>query len=442
MNVSNLMGQVQAQPGLVTTGAGTQATVGQGTPAGLFALTMGNALLTLEAQPELIQELPQGVNPEDIQEMGDLLALLGAMLAGTMQETQVEQVQVQENGKTLSVEEVSQNFVGKLTQLLGSLKQDTPQHAQAAELARAFNELVQNTATDKTEQGVKLVKQATDFLAQFGAVVDEVETTVTKENKIQAPWGAKAFAVVNPQQVQTAAVDSKQDITPVQSMRVNRALSMYQAETLTVKQTLTNQVDLTAQTATGLEGIEGNNQGQANTVTNLSVANQQTNATVQQAAQGYNVRADQFGQEVSDVFVRQMKVNGLSGVTETKLILHPQALGQVHVKITAENGVITAHFVADNASSKDIIDNQLSQLRTALVQQGLTVDKLEVSHQPQNQQQQQPFDMNGQREQTRDQAQQQQNQRQQDETTDNSFDAVMQTTQVTATSRGNIDVTL
>ncbi|WP_139487995.1 flagellar hook-length control protein FliK [Brevibacillus dissolubilis] len=406
MNVSQLKGQIQsktgsANPNLTSTATGNEAI------QGMFASQIGNALLLLE-QAELLPELPKEINPEDLQGLEELMAMLGSMLQGTDQLNPLQQEQVQDYAAALLDGKTGLNLASKLTPLLEQLQQLSPQQLQ---------ELTAHQANDFLQALKNLVKKA------------------------QGPWEGKVLAPIHIQMTQANTEEQQQGVTPIQTMRVHHALSMYQTEMLSDKQQGVNQA------GTGAEGTEDTQQITNGTAVNLSSSHSSANNSGLQAAQGYTVRAAQFGHEVSDVFVRQMKIAGLNGVTETKLILHPQALGQVNVKITVENGLITAHFVADNAASKDIIDNQLSQLRTALVQQGLNVDKLEVTHQPQNHQQQQGFDMNSQREQAREQSQQQQqNQNQQNETAESTFDAAIQTAQGTqgsaAKTRGNIDIAL
>ncbi len=49
------------------------------------------------------------------------------------------------------------------------------------------------------------------------------------------------------------------------------------------------------------------------------------------------------------------------------------------VKITMQNGNLVAQFLTQNSTTKDMLDQQMSQLRTALQSQGLQVEKLEVT---------------------------------------------------------------
>lgn len=91
------------------------------------------------------------------------------------------------------------------------------------------------------------------------------------------------------------------------------------------------------------------------------------------------VLADEFAETMTGLLVSKLQLSAQDGVSEAKLKLFPEQLGQVDVKITVQNGLLTALFHADSAMAKEILDNQLTQLRQALQSQGLNVDKLEVS---------------------------------------------------------------
>lgn len=91
------------------------------------------------------------------------------------------------------------------------------------------------------------------------------------------------------------------------------------------------------------------------------------------------VNAQQFSEEMSQFIFKSLKFNLTNQVSEAKITLQPQHLGQVDVKITLENGLLTAQFTAQTLHGKELLENQLPQLRAALQTQGLQVDKLVVS---------------------------------------------------------------
>lgn len=87
-----------------------------------------------------------------------------------------------------------------------------------------------------------------------------------------------------------------------------------------------------------------------------------------------------FVNEMEAYIVKQVHLNRGTGAMETTLRLFPEDLGRIDVRITALNGVVTAHFTASQVAGKEAVEQQLNQLRHALIQQGLHVEKIEVSY--------------------------------------------------------------
>ncbi|MFD0680149.1 MULTISPECIES: flagellar hook-length control protein FliK [unclassified Paenibacillus] len=86
-----------------------------------------------------------------------------------------------------------------------------------------------------------------------------------------------------------------------------------------------------------------------------------------------------FTEDMTD-FVKAFTLDARAdGITEAKLSLYPQHLGQVDVKLTIHNGQLIAQFMADSLTGKEMLESQLSQLRATLQSQGIQVDKLEVT---------------------------------------------------------------
>lgn len=85
-----------------------------------------------------------------------------------------------------------------------------------------------------------------------------------------------------------------------------------------------------------------------------------------------------FAETLQQHVVRHLKINP-GGVSQARISLYPENLGQVDVRISSHNGVLTAHLVADTWIAKELLDGQLDHLRQALQNQGLQVNKLEVS---------------------------------------------------------------
>jgi len=84
-------------------------------------------------------------------------------------------------------------------------------------------------------------------------------------------------------------------------------------------------------------------------------------------------------QGVIDQIVDKMKVEVKGDMSEIKIQLKPEHLGDVSLKITTQNGIVTAQFVAENQRIREIIEASFNQLRDSLAQQGIQLSQLSVS---------------------------------------------------------------
>lgn len=84
----------------------------------------------------------------------------------------------------------------------------------------------------------------------------------------------------------------------------------------------------------------------------------------------------------SDVIAQIMeksKVSVKPDLSEVRILLRPEQLGEVSLKIATQNGIVTAQFIAENQKVKEIIESNFNQLRDMLSEQGVDVGALEVN---------------------------------------------------------------
>lgn len=86
-----------------------------------------------------------------------------------------------------------------------------------------------------------------------------------------------------------------------------------------------------------------------------------------------------FVNEMEALILKQVQMNRGTGAMETVIRLFPENLGRVDVRISALNGNIVAQFITTNVTGKEAVEQHLNQLRQALAQHGLSVEKLEVT---------------------------------------------------------------
>ncbi|QUL52635.1 flagellar hook-length control protein FliK [Paenibacillus tritici] len=96
-------------------------------------------------------------------------------------------------------------------------------------------------------------------------------------------------------------------------------------------------------------------------------------------AEAAPVPVQQFAQQMNTFISGKLEIVQKGGVAEATITLFPENLGQVDVKITMQNGNLIAQFLTQHAGTKDMLEQQMSQLRLALQSQGLQVERLEVT---------------------------------------------------------------
>jgi flagellar hook-length control protein FliK len=96
-------------------------------------------------------------------------------------------------------------------------------------------------------------------------------------------------------------------------------------------------------------------------------------------AEASPVPVQQFAQEMNTFISGKLEIIKKGGVTEATITLFPENLGQVDVKISMQNGNLVAQFLTQHSGTKDILEQQMNQLRVALQSQGLQVERLEVT---------------------------------------------------------------
>lgn len=143
------------------------------------------------------------------------------------------------------------------------------------------------------------------------------------------------------------------------------------------------QVKVTDSTLTDNAGKENGHdaKGQDNAMNqNLFTQNLNQAPTVQNAATAENISfAAQQTREIMNQIMDYMRIQIKPEMTQLEMQLHPESLGNVNVHIASKEGVITAHFTAQNETVKAAIESQLVQLKETFNEQGVKIEAIEVS---------------------------------------------------------------
>jgi len=76
--------------------------------------------------------------------------------------------------------------------------------------------------------------------------------------------------------------------------------------------------------------------------------------------------------------VSAARMSAAGGGMQVRLTLHPESLGEVMVQVRWERGVLTARLDAATPDARAALEGGLASLRTALAEQGVSVERLQV----------------------------------------------------------------
>jgi flagellar hook-length control protein FliK len=84
-------------------------------------------------------------------------------------------------------------------------------------------------------------------------------------------------------------------------------------------------------------------------------------------------------QNITNQIVEQIKIVIKPEQTSMEIQLNPESLGKINLSVIAKDGIMTAHFTAQNELAKEAIESQIQVLKDNLNNQGLKVESIEVT---------------------------------------------------------------
>ncbi len=104
-----------------------------------------------------------------------------------------------------------------------------------------------------------------------------------------------------------------------------------------------------------------------------------TNPSVVKASRVSTPPQSSMDKDVMNQIMKELRVQLETGQKEATIQLHPPTLGKLHIKVGIDNGVLNIHFLANQYSAKEVIENNLNLLKQALTQQGLQLGEFSVA---------------------------------------------------------------
>jgi hypothetical protein len=94
--------------------------------------------------------------------------------------------------------------------------------------------------------------------------------------------------------------------------------------------------------------------------------------------------------DVLPQIVKAVRLQWRQGVGEARLRLEPEHLGEINVALRVQDGVVTAVVRAEQPAVQAWIEARQQELRSAMTEQGLTLERFDVSVSPDGRRRSQP----------------------------------------------------
>lgn len=310
---------------------------------------------------DLLQQLDQ--MDEALSENPSLLEVLQGWLQGI-------QTLIPQNGSTENDQEGVEGTELPLLAQHSETMRFAIQDALVQMLSAADGQ--QSTAAGNLGQAREVIQSLQSVLSSLKAVQTELNPTVGKESSNSNNISALAAALSKSSEATTGGNNQQavRDIVGTQTLQSKDAII-----SVTGVNTQASASDSTDSESTS-EGESRLHSG--NIVTAGELTLRQAGTTPLKTVTT-PVPVENFSKEMSGFLVNKMDIVKLQGITEAKISLYPEHLGQVDVKITMRDGQMIAQFVTETALAKESLEQQMGQLRSALQAQGLQVTKLEVT---------------------------------------------------------------
>ncbi len=207
-------------------------------------------------------------------------------------------------------------------------------------------------ALDKNKNVVKSTEETSSVVAEEEIVVSEEETveTVLKNETVE-----ENESYENKNDVQTDNVSSTVEETSQQSGFA--------------KQDFQNN-------NSNFKSFENSNNGNELNSVALDNVNKAFGKVIAKSESMKNVNSSDIINQIIEKFKASVVKENVSQI---KITLRPEYLGDVSLKVVSENGIVSAQFLAENQKVKEIIEANFAQLKDMLNEQGVQVSALSVS---------------------------------------------------------------
>ncbi|MCP3806042.1 flagellar hook-length control protein FliK [Paenibacillus sp. Lou8.1] len=251
--------------------------------------------------------------------------------------------------------------------------------------------VVEQASGDRKSQVAQLLQSLQSATAGTGAISDEQWNGVMKAVELADGGDSQAVqpsanrangtltvaTATTDKQVVASQQQASQGETNQQGSEGQRSSTNILVQSA-VKTTVTDEASAFVDATEQADSTATDNQTPV--ITTAGQLSVQTQGTTPSAPAQPVVHVRQFAKEMTEFVVQKLDIVKHTGLTEATIMLRPDHLGQLEVKLTMQNGHLVAQFMTEHSGAKDLLEQQMSQLRSSLQSQGIQVDKVEVTH--------------------------------------------------------------
>ncbi|MCK5009847.1 MAG: flagellar hook-length control protein FliK, partial [Deltaproteobacteria bacterium] len=313
---------------------------------------------------KLVNALEQkGLSPDQAREIGKMITELN--------------LELRQVDRPLAVEGQPRYAIKDLLLQLGI-------HPEDGEIpADRLNEILLNLGMNPEEGEIPL-NRLSEILLKMGMSPEEVDK-LAETGKLPVQ-DLKAFLIkmgINPE---AAAGLVETGEHPGKEMSIRELLVLLRdlqnlsgggAAHLVEKEGVSSGSDSTPHSGQGGVDLNGRGLMDVNSIVSGEIEGGKSQVDFEQVMSKTELR-EATSQKVMEQVVKVAKVQVVNGQARAKISLHPPTLGKLQMHIITEGNQVKATFFAETAQAKEIIENNLPQLRQSFLQQGLKVENFNV----------------------------------------------------------------
>ena len=135
---------------------------------------------------------------------------------------------------------------------------------------------------------------------------------------------------------------------------------------------------LDATKSKNLEAIKANGDAQVQSNNGVGGGNNKSDSAIKATLPENSIYKAPVESRIIDQIINRLSVRSSGSQSEVKIQLDPPSLGRVRMSIITSGDGVRTIIVAENQAVKQVIENNLSQLRDSMSAQGLKLDGFSV----------------------------------------------------------------